>query len=95
MYAPASILYRAELDAARVITTGSIRVNSVLVVNATASNVEVHFLNNAGTEILSIAVLAHDSFEFRAIWLADAGLNIQSASDANVSVVVAGTHVGM
>lgn len=89
MYAPATRLTRVELDAARVITTGSIRVSNVLVCNATAGAVEVSFLDNDATEILSIAVPANSSFQYPAVWIASNGLNIATEGDAGVSVTVA------
>lgn len=87
-YAPATRLTRVELDAARVITTGSIRITGILVSNDSGGNVEVVFRDNDGTEILSIAVLAADSKSFEVPWIADNGLNIDSASSADVSVTV-------
>lgn len=89
MYAPATRLTRVELDAARTISTGSIRVSSVLVCNATAGAVEVVFTDNDATEILSIAVPANTSFNYNVVWIAVNGLLIASEGDANVSVTVA------
>ena len=87
-------LTRVELDAARVISASTIRVDAILVSNDSGGNVEVIFRNNATTEILSIAVPAAESFSFETSWIADAGLNIDSASSAAVSVTIAHSQIG-
>jgi hypothetical protein len=85
----ASQLSRVELDDDRVISAGTLHVLGILVSNATISDVEVVFKNNAAAPILNIAVPAHDSVEFSAQWMADKGLNVASLGDANVVVTVA------
>lgn len=85
----ASKLTRVELDEDRTITTGSTRVHHILVCNASASNVEVTFIDNASATLLTIAVLANSSFGHQAVFIVNNGLLVNSASDADVSVTVA------
>jgi len=90
----ATKLTRVTLDAEHVISTGSIRVNGILASNATASPVTVQFQNNAGTEIITMHVAANDNDSWDVMWIADAGLKIASAGDADVVVTVAHGAVG-
>lgn len=77
------------LDAALVISTGSIRVSDILVTNASASNVVAIFRDNDNNIKLRLAVLAHDSNSWGAKWIADNGLKVDSLSDSDISVSVA------
>ena len=85
----ASQLTRVTLDANRTITTGTIHILGIIVANGTAAAVSVVFKNTAGTEVLDIEVGANDSEQFNAHWVADAGLTVDSVSDAAVIVTVA------
>ncbi len=86
-----TVLTRVELDAERVVfvATRSVRIDHILVCNATASNIEVVFSDAAGTEILSIAVIARDSFGYEVSWISSAGITIATEGDAAVSVTIA------
>lgn len=92
----ATILTRVELNAERTpfTATESVRIDHILVCNSTASNIEVIFSNAAGTEILSIAVLARDSFPYEVSWICDAGMVIATEGDAAVSVTIAHSQHG-
>ena len=85
----ATKLTRVTLDAERTISTGTFRVLGIIVANATASDAEVVFRDNDATNLLNITVPAHDSVEFSANWVAENGLVIPSASDADIVVTVA------
>ena len=87
--ATASQLTRDTLDAERTNSAGTFRVLGIIVSNATISDVEIVFNDNTGTNLLNIAVPAHDSVEYSASWIAEAGLIIPSLGDANVVVTVA------
>jgi hypothetical protein len=92
----ATVLTRVELDAARTPFTAAqtVRIDNILVCNATGSAIEVVFTNAATTEILSIAVPANDSFEYSVSWICDAGMIIATEGDAAVSVTIAHSQHG-
>ncbi len=90
-----TVLTRVELDAERTILDGTYRVDHILVCNSTASNIEVIFNDADGTEILSIAVLARDSFGYEVSWIAGNGLVAETEGDAAVSVTVAHSATGV
>ncbi len=90
-----TVLTRVELDAERIILTGSFRVDHILVCNATGSAIEVIFNDADGTEILSIAVPANDSFGYEVSWIAGNGLVAETEGDAAVSVTVAHSATGV
>lgn len=96
MYAPATKKTRVELDAARVLFTGtqSVRISYIHVCNGAATAKEVVFRNAATTEVLSVSLLANTSHGVNVVWICDDGLNIDSASDAGVSVTVFHGAVG-
>ncbi len=85
----ATILKRVELDAARVITTDSVRVSGILVSNGTAGPLTANFRDNDGTEIITLHVAANDNDSWDVLWIADNGLNVDSAGDADFVVTVA------
>ncbi len=80
---------RVTLDAARTISTGSIRVQNIMISNATVSAAEVVFTDTDDTPILNITVPPQDSEDWAVVWIADNGLKVTSLGDANVVVTVA------
>jgi hypothetical protein len=90
----ASRITRVELDAAREISAGSIRVQNILVANGTAGNIVVDFTDADATVILTMAVLAHESQEFGGDWIADNGLSVLTEGDADVVVTAIHSYEG-
>ena len=88
----ASRITRVTLDVDRTIDTGSIRVQNVLVSNATNNMAEVAFLDNDDNNILNITVGPQDSMEFTGVWLADNGLKVDTGSIQDADVVVTVLH---
>lgn len=90
----ATILSRSVLDAARVVTTGTVRVHNVTVANSTAAVVDAVLQDNDGNAVLTLTVPANSSYSFEAIWLADKGLKWATAGDATVIATIAHTQPG-
>ena len=84
----ASAHTRVTLDVAQTISAGSIRVQAIVVSNATVTPAEVVFTDADGTNILNITVPAQNTIPFEMSWMADNGLLIDSIGDANVVVTV-------
>ena len=90
----ASRITRVELDSDRTITTGTIRVDNIVVSNPLAVAIEVVFCDTDNTAILNIVVGPYDTKFFEGIWVADNGLLIRGLSDSNVVVTILHTSVG-
>jgi hypothetical protein len=87
---PATEIKKVLLHETQRITSGSTFVHSIVVKNSTASdNYEVQFTDNDGTEILSMAVPATETREFRTSFFADNGLIITGLNDSGVAVTLA------
>lgn len=85
----ASKLTRVELNISRTITTGSTRVHSILVTNASEQAKIVTFTDNDAVTKISIAVAGEQSFLYSQPWIADNGLLVSSTDPvATVSVTV-------
>lgn len=91
----ASNLTRVTLDEDRVISLDSIRVNHILISNATITAVECVFKNKNNENILNITVPAQDSFPYNVIWIADKGLKVDGLGDIDVVVTVAHSAIGV
>jgi len=77
------------MDVTRTISTGTIRVQNVLVSNPTNNAAEIVFTDGDDTPILNITAAAQDSFAFTELWIAGNGLKVNGAiADANVVVTV-------
>jgi hypothetical protein len=84
----ASKITRVALDANRVISDGTIRVQNIIVSNAKKAPVEVVFTDRDGIPVLNITVPVQDSRHFEGPWVGDKGLSVLSAGDADVVVTV-------
>jgi hypothetical protein len=89
MYVLATRLTRVALDQNRVISAGSIRVTGVVVSNGTGAAVTVVFRDREANNVMDITVPTNDTVSFNIPFVADKGLNIVSASSADVVVTVA------
>jgi hypothetical protein len=77
------------MEATKTISTGTIRVQNVLVSNPTNNAAEIVFTDTDGTNILNITAAAQDSMDFGGLWIADNGLKVDGTiADANVVVTV-------
>jgi len=90
----ASQTTRVELDGAKVISAGSIRVDGFIVSNDTSGNVEAELVDSDGAAIMSVAVLANDSIVWSTSFMADNGLSISTLGTDEVSVTVAHSRIG-
>jgi hypothetical protein len=88
----ASRITRVTLDVDRTITTGTIRVQNILVSNATNNAAEIIFLDNDDNNILNITAPPQDSESFPGDWIADNGLKIDADAIADANVVVTVLH---
>ena len=79
---------RVELDAERVISADSIRINGIVVSNNSAGVREVEFVDADGVAIMSVAILEDTTIPIEIEWLAENGLTISSLSEAGVTVTV-------
>ena len=84
----ASQISRLPLDVDRVVSTGSIRVHTIYVANATANPAHVAFLDNDNIPLLNMVIPAYDSDDFGGPWIADNGLKISGLGSSDVIVTV-------
>lgn len=91
----ASTISRLPLGSNQVVSSGSIRVQTIYVANSTASPAAVVFLDNDDIPILNMTVPAFDSESFIGEWLADNGLKVDGLGDDGVVVTVIHSQEGV
>lgn len=91
----ATRIARLTLDEDRVLTSGSVRIHSIYVANASNAPVEVAFCDNELNPLLNMVVPPLDGDSFTGIWLADRGLTVLGLDDPDVIVTILHSAVGI